>query len=82
MPERGGAASPEASPSPGRGARREPGEPGVRGNPRGGGLLGLRERAGLMIGRVYEGDGAGTWVWAALFVGSSAADAWCFSGLV
>ncbi len=36
----------------------------------------------VMIGRVYEGDGAGAWVWAALFVGSSAADAWCFSGLV
>ncbi len=32
--------------SAGRGDRREPGEPGVRGNSRGGGFLGLRERAG------------------------------------
>ncbi len=36
----------------------------------------------VMIGCVYEGDGTGARVWAALFFGSSAAAAWCFSGLV
>ena len=32
----------------------------------------------VMIGSVYEGDGLGAWVWAALFFGSSVAAAWCF----
>ena len=36
----------------------------------------------VMIGCVYEGDGLGAWVWAALFFGSSAVAAWCFWGLV
>ena len=36
----------------------------------------------VMIGCVYEGDGAGAWVWASLFFGSSAVAAWCFGGLV
>jgi hypothetical protein len=36
----------------------------------------------VIIGRAYEGDGAGAWVWAALFFGSCAAAAWCFWGLV
>jgi hypothetical protein len=36
----------------------------------------------VMIGCVYEGDGVGAWVWAALFFGSSVAAAWCFWGLV
>ena len=34
----------------------------------------------VMIGCVYEGDGLGAWVWAALFFGSSAVAAWCFGG--
>ena len=36
----------------------------------------------VMIGSVYEGDGLGARVWAALFFGSSAAAAWCVGGLV
>jgi hypothetical protein len=36
----------------------------------------------VMIGCVYEGDGAGAWVWALFFFGSSAVAAWCFWGLV
>jgi hypothetical protein len=36
----------------------------------------------VMIGCVYEGDGVGAWVWAALFFGSCAAAAWCFRELV
>ena len=36
----------------------------------------------VMIGCVYEGDGVGAWVWAALFFVSSAAAAWCFKELV
>ncbi len=36
----------------------------------------------LMVGSVYEGDGAGAWVWGVFFFASSAVAAWCFRELV